>query len=126
MGQARRFTLLFTERFWERLQPQPALNELSFLFAFSEMPPVWWTPHPEASHTITGWVGGPRSAPLAGLDEKELERRACATLAKIFSITKRRSADGCEAVTRTTGNTTPSRSAPTATWRPADWTLQGR
>ena len=49
------------------LPPQPALRELGFLFAFSEMPPVWWTPHPEPSHTITGWVGGPRSAALAGI-----------------------------------------------------------
>jgi monoamine oxidase len=86
MGQARRFTLLFTERFWQSLQPQPALSELSFLFAFSEMPPVWWTPHPEASHTITGWVGGPHSAAFARLDEKEVEHRACAALAGIFSV----------------------------------------
>src|ERR1700733_5623495 len=55
MGQVRRFTLLFAEKFWENLPPQPAASELSFLFAFSEMPPVWWTPHPEHSHTITGW-----------------------------------------------------------------------
>jgi len=86
MGRARRFTLLFSERFWEKLPPQPALRELGFLFAFSEMPPVWWTPHPEPSHTITGWVGGPRSAALAGMDEEGLGRRACSTLAKIFSI----------------------------------------
>ncbi len=86
MGQARRFTLLFTERFWEDLPPQPALHELSFLFAFSEMPPVWWTAQPEPSYTITGWVGGPRSAALASLDEKELGPRACATLASIFGI----------------------------------------
>jgi monoamine oxidase len=86
MGQARRFTLLFEGRFWEQLPAQPALRELSFLFAFSEVPPVWWTQHPNASHSITGWVGGPRSAALAGLDENQLARRACATLAKIFSI----------------------------------------
>jgi monoamine oxidase len=86
MGHARRFTLLFKERFWEHPPAQPALRELSFLFAFSEMPPVWWTQHPNASHSITGWVGGPRSAALEGLDENQLARRACATLAKIFSI----------------------------------------
>ncbi|WP_158791025.1 NAD(P)/FAD-dependent oxidoreductase [Granulicella sp. L60] len=58
MGQVRRFTLLFRDLFWKRLEPQPELNDLSFLFAFSEMPPVWWTPHPEVSHTITGWSAG--------------------------------------------------------------------
>jgi len=86
MGQARRVTLLFTEKFWEHLTPQPTLSKLSFLFAFSEMPPVWWTPHPEASHTLTGWVGGPRSAALAGLGKAELGRAACSTLAKIFRL----------------------------------------
>ena len=86
MGQVRRFTLLFRERFWEELPPQPALSDLSFLFAFSEMPPVWWTTHPEASHTLTGWVGGPRSGALAEMDADELGRRACAALAKIFGI----------------------------------------
>ncbi len=90
MGQARRFTLLFRERFWEKLPPQSALEQLSFLFAFSEMPPVWWTPHPERSNTITGWVGGPRSAVLAELDQNQLAQRACASLAKIFNVDERK------------------------------------
>lgn len=86
MGQARRFTLLFRERFWEKLRPKHALEQLSFLFAFSEMPPVWWTPHPEKSNTITGWVGGPRSSALAELDQNHLAQRACASLARIFNV----------------------------------------
>jgi monoamine oxidase len=51
---------------------------------------VWWTQHPNASHSITGWVGGLRSTALARLDENELARRACVTLAKIFSIDESR------------------------------------
>jgi monoamine oxidase len=90
MGQARRFTLLFAERFWEGLPPQPALNEMSFLFAFTEMPPVWWTAHPEANHTITGWVGGPRSAALSGVDAKTLGDKACTTLGRIFGLRKQK------------------------------------
>jgi monoamine oxidase len=92
MGQARRFTLLFAEKFWEALPPQPALKlkEMSFLFAFTEMPPVWWTAHPEPSYTITGWVGGPRSAALTGLNAKTLGEKACATLARIFGLRKQR------------------------------------
>ncbi len=86
MGQVRRFTLLFRESFWEKLPPQPALSELSFLFAFAEMPPVWWTPHPQASHTMTGWVGGPRSAALAGMDAEALGQGACATLSRLFGM----------------------------------------
>jgi monoamine oxidase len=86
MGQVCRFTLLFREQFWKALPPQPELSEVSFLFSFSEMPPVWWTPHPEASKSITGWVGGPRSQTLAGMDAEELGHHACATLAKIFGL----------------------------------------
>jgi len=90
MGQVRRFTLLFADRFWEHLPPQPALGEMSFLFAFGEMPPVWWTSHPEMTHTITGWVGGPRSGALTGMDAKTLGRKACATLGRIFGVKKER------------------------------------
>jgi monoamine oxidase len=90
MGQVRRFTLLFAEKFWEGLPPQPALKEMSFLFAFTEMPPVWWTTHPEKSHTITGWVGGPHSAALTGLNAKTLGDKACATLARTFGLQKQR------------------------------------
>ena len=86
MGQVRRFTLVFRERFWEGLEPQPAMGKLSFLFAFGAMPRVWWTPHPEISNSITGWVGGPRSAGFAGMDGEEIGRRGCEALAKIFGL----------------------------------------
>jgi monoamine oxidase len=86
MGQVCRFTLLFREQFWQSLLPQPGLSEMSFLFSFSEMPPVWWTPHPETSNSITGWVGGPRSHLLAGTNAEELGLHACATLANIFDL----------------------------------------
>jgi monoamine oxidase len=86
MGQVCRFTLIFRERFWANLQPQPAASALSFLFATAEMPPVWWTPHPAASATLTGWVGGPRSATLLALTPKALAELACETLARIFSL----------------------------------------
>jgi monoamine oxidase len=86
MGQVCRFTLLFREPFWRSLPPHPGLSEMSFLFSFSEMPPVWWTPHPEASNSITGWVGGPRSQALASMNAEELGVHACATLASIFGL----------------------------------------
>jgi monoamine oxidase len=87
MGQVCRFTLLFREPFWKFLSPQPGLSEMSFLFSFSETPPVWWTPHPETSNGITGWVGGPRSQALASMSAEELGVHACATLASIFGLT---------------------------------------
>ena len=86
MGSVCRFTLLFRKRFWAGLAPQPDLNELSFLFSYDQMPPVWWTPHPEPGNAITGWIGGPRSIALATLEPRALGRLACATLARIFHI----------------------------------------
>jgi monoamine oxidase len=86
MGQVCRFTLIFREQFWKTLPPHPELSEMSFLYSFSEMPPVWWTPHPEASNSITGWVGGPRSKALARMGTEELGLHACAALARIFGL----------------------------------------
>jgi monoamine oxidase len=86
MGNARRFTLLFRERFWENLPPQPGTSELHFMFSFAELPPVWWTPYPEPSNTITGWIGGPRSAAFATMSPDEIAHKAYATLAKIFNL----------------------------------------
>jgi monoamine oxidase len=85
MGHARRFTLLFREPFWTQLEPA-ALTNLSFLFSFSSMPPVWWTPHPVQSNTLTGWVGGPRSEAFANFNPSQLGEAACTELARIFSL----------------------------------------
>ncbi|WP_263411211.1 flavin monoamine oxidase family protein [Terriglobus tenax] len=82
MGQARRFTLIFRERFW---QSDPALANLSFFFARDAMPPVWWTAHPANSHTLTAWVGGPRAHQLSGLTPANLAELACVQLATIFA-----------------------------------------
>jgi monoamine oxidase len=85
MGNAFRITLQFREPFWKTLPSRP-IEDLSFLFSFGEMPPVWWTTHPHSSPLLTGWVGGPRSAALAILSSSALEDRACSTLAHIFGL----------------------------------------
>lgn len=85
MGNALRFTLIFRDRFWKHLHPAP-LKELSFLLSFASMPPVWWTPYPTPSNTLTGWVGGPRSAAFANFTPDQLAEAACKTLAQIFSF----------------------------------------
>jgi len=86
MGEATRFSLLFREPFWTKLPASDPTEDLNFLFSFGELPPVWWTTHPHPSPLLTGWVGGPRSAALAGLTSDELADRACSTLARIFSL----------------------------------------
>jgi monoamine oxidase len=85
MGHVRRFTLLFREAFWTQLKPA-SLSELSFLFSFASMPPVWWTTHPTPGNTLTGWVGGPRSEALASLTADQLGEAACKELSHIFSL----------------------------------------
>jgi monoamine oxidase len=85
MGNAFRITLRFREPFWKTLPPAP-IEDLSFLFSFGEMPPVWWTTHPHPSALLTGWVGGLGSAALAILSSSALEDRASSTLAHIFGL----------------------------------------
>jgi monoamine oxidase len=90
MGQVRRFTLLFREKFWTGTNSPthtPPSGDFSFLFTFGSMPPVWWTPHPDPANTLTGWVGGPRSDALAKLTPAQLSELACESLAPIFSRT---------------------------------------
>ncbi len=86
MGPVCRFTLVFRERFWQTLPPQPELGELSFLFDFGELPSVWWTTHPEDVRSLTGWVGGPRAQSLLGRSEVELADLGCRALARIFAL----------------------------------------
>ncbi len=86
MGDVCRFTLLFGRAFWQLCEPQPEMQHLSFLFAFEETPPVWWTTHPEPAPTLTGWVGGPRSTSLLAQSDTTLARSACDTLATLFLL----------------------------------------
>jgi len=88
MGPVRRFTLLFRERWWAERQDQKDLKlpKLSFLFAHDAMPPVWWTAHPWEAPTLTGWIGGPRSASFDQCTREQVGDLACQHLARIFSL----------------------------------------
>lgn len=85
MGPARRFTLLFSERWWAE-DEAVKLPKLSFLFADDAMPPVWWTAHPAETRTITGWIGGPRSAAFDQCTREQIGDLACQELARIFGV----------------------------------------
>jgi monoamine oxidase len=85
MGPVRRFTLLFSERWWAQHQ-DIKLPRLSFLFAHNAMPPVWWTAHPLETRTLTGWIGGPRSASFNQCTREQVGDLACQELARIFSL----------------------------------------
>ena len=85
MGPVRRFTLLFRQRWWATLD-QVKLPKLSFLFAHDAMPPVWWTAHPWETPTLTGWIGGPRSAAFDQFTREQVGDAACRQLAEIFAL----------------------------------------
>jgi monoamine oxidase len=85
MGQVRRFTLLFRERWWADHEDLN-LAKLSFLFTHDAMPPVWWTAHPWEAPTLTGWIGGPRSASFDQCTREQVGDLACQQLARIFSL----------------------------------------
>ncbi|HWF67259.1 MAG TPA: FAD-dependent oxidoreductase [Acidobacteriaceae bacterium] len=89
MGQVRRLDLLFRERFWTQQRSsgsQIQLDDLSFLFAFDEVPSAWWTQFPSCNGRITGWVGGPRSNALAEMTVAEVGKRACSALGRVFHL----------------------------------------
>jgi monoamine oxidase len=85
MGPVRRFTLLFRERWWATHENMK-LPKLSFLFAQDAMPPVWWTAHPWETRTLTGWIGGPRSAAFDQFTREQVGDAACKELADIFAL----------------------------------------
>jgi monoamine oxidase len=83
MGHVCRMTMLFRERLW------PA--QMSFLLSPSTpphqpYPAVWWTSHPAASLTLTGWIGGPLANAWLDLPPELVQERAVQALADIFSL----------------------------------------
>lgn len=63
-----------------------ALRRFGFLFAYGQLPPVWWTQYPHQSATLTGWVGGPRTQAWTGLPPEAVRRDAITTLAGVLAI----------------------------------------
>ncbi len=111
MGSAERFTMIFSEPWWEKSEclSKKALRTMSFLFTFRRMPPVWWTrhPEPEALPTLTGWIGGPRAAEMVGRDADELGEQACRELAQLFGLPQQQVSDALIATHRHEWQTDP-------------------
>ena len=94
MGSARRFVVLFKERWWEKnLKSVPhgaSLDTMSFVHGETGDFPVWWTLHPAHVTAMIGWVGGPAAAQLAGIPDDEIRDRGIASLAAKLGVTRRR------------------------------------
>jgi monoamine oxidase len=80
MGAAHRVGLTFDGRWWA----PDGTDGPTFVHGSNEPFPVWWTALPSHRPLLTGWVGGPRAAGLAGLAREEVLRLAIESLASIF------------------------------------------
>ena len=79
-GAAHRIVLGFDARWWVRNGEAAP----SFVHGTGEPIPVWWNALPSPVPLLTGWVGGPRAAALAGRGEDAILRTALDSLASIF------------------------------------------
>jgi monoamine oxidase len=80
MGAAHHVTLGFDGRWWARDGEEGP----SFVHGAGEAFPVWWTMLPSYAPLLTGWIGGPRAAALAGRGDETLLRLALESLGSVF------------------------------------------
>jgi monoamine oxidase len=90
MGAARRLVLRFRTAFWREL-PVKGADKMHFLFsggsATGKEPfNAWWTPNPDPTPLLTGWIGGPRAQTPATQDT--LLDAGLVALARYFSMTE--------------------------------------
>jgi monoamine oxidase len=72
MGSVVKIVLRFEERLWPK--------DLVFLHTPDEPFETWWTSSPLEAPILTGWVGGPRSMKMSGIEPLAALERALATL----------------------------------------------
>lgn len=87
MGQAVRVTLVFRERFWERMpvRGQALLRNLGFLFSSDRLFPTWWSLMPDHAPILTGWSPSQRAASLVGKPAAYIAGSAVAALVDIIA-----------------------------------------
>ena len=82
-GNVIKILLRFETRWWR--DRHAGLGDLLFLFS-EETIPVWWTQRPTEHPVLTGWLGGPPTAALGGLDRAALIELGLASLTGIFGL----------------------------------------
>jgi monoamine oxidase len=82
-GNVIKLLLRFDTAWW--IEQRKDLADLTFLLSDARIA-VWWTQHPAELPVLTGWFGGPNTAALAGLGERELIEAGLASLAHIFGV----------------------------------------
>jgi monoamine oxidase len=84
-GNVIKILLRFSRPWWRGKTGD--LADLTFLLS-DETIPVWWTQNPSEHPVLTGWLGGPRTAALAGLNRQALIDAGIDSLATIFGLTR--------------------------------------
>jgi monoamine oxidase len=82
-GNVIKILLRFETAWWA--EKRKDLADLTFLISDARIP-VWWTQHPTDLPVLTGWLGGPKTAAMAGLGEHELIEAGLASLAEVFGF----------------------------------------
>lgn len=81
MGSVVRMTIQCRDAFWTRELPS-----LSFIHAWGEQFPTWWTVFPLRAPLLTAWAGGPRAAALARQPESDRVAAALHSLAAMTGL----------------------------------------
>ena len=87
MGQTIRISLVFSERWWEKIVARGAepgtLRGMSFVFSHLEWFPTWWA---SSVATLTGWAASRRGERLNGKSGEFIKNKALESLSAIFDI----------------------------------------
>lgn len=93
MGQVLRITLLFRERFWEKLvlagtERRQNLRQLGFFHHPQAPLPNWWTLLPVRVPMIVGWCGGPDAERFIGKGEEYIVEQALTSLRQFLGVSQ--------------------------------------
>jgi monoamine oxidase len=87
MGQTIRISLIFSERWWEKVGARGnepgALRDMSFVFSHLEWFPTWWA---SSVAMLTGWAASRRGERLNGKSGEFIKSKALESLSAIFDI----------------------------------------
>jgi monoamine oxidase len=78
-GPVVKAALHFRRAFWEKKYP-----DVAFFHAPGSAFPTFWAQLPMHSPVLIAWAGGPKASRLAGLETREVIRRAISSLAEVF------------------------------------------
>jgi monoamine oxidase len=88
MGQTIRVSLIFGERWWEKVVARGyepgALRDLSFVYSHQDWFPTWWV----SAAMLTGWAASRRGERLSGKSEAFIKDKALESLSSIFDVAR--------------------------------------